>query len=215
LALADLFLLIGRPGAPGSKLYPIAEKANTRGVCELGVLPDRLPGYQPLNAEKASDFFGGKSPVPEAGPTLLEALDRLEQNDPAAPKALYALGGDLLRWLPNRSRTEKLLKKLRSWWCRTPSSPTPPNWPTWSCRWRCTPSRKAPSSAAPGSWALVNQALSANGVRPDWQIISQFPPKMGFRLELSAPRPTFFRNWRASCPYGPGWPPSWPYRAPR
>jgi predicted molibdopterin-dependent oxidoreductase YjgC len=37
LALADLFLLIGHPGTPGSKLYPIAEKANTRGVCELGV----------------------------------------------------------------------------------------------------------------------------------------------------------------------------------
>ena len=51
LALADLFLLVGKPGTPGSALYPVAEKNNTRGVCELGVMPRRLPGYQPLDAE--------------------------------------------------------------------------------------------------------------------------------------------------------------------
>ncbi|MEJ2672622.1 MAG: molybdopterin-dependent oxidoreductase, partial [Deltaproteobacteria bacterium] len=39
LALADLFLLVGKPEVPGSALYPIAEKNKTRGVSEVGVLP--------------------------------------------------------------------------------------------------------------------------------------------------------------------------------
>ncbi len=51
VAVADLFLLIGQPGNPGSALYPIAEKNNTHGVCDTGVLPDMLPGYQKLDAE--------------------------------------------------------------------------------------------------------------------------------------------------------------------
>jgi hypothetical protein len=113
MALADLFLLVGRPEVPGSALYPVAEKANTRGVCEVGVLPDRLPGYLPLDDQNAAAFWGGKAVVKEPGLDLLAMLNKLEEDDPAAPQALYALGGDLLRFLPNRSRAEKFLGKLK------------------------------------------------------------------------------------------------------
>ena len=58
LALANLFLLVGKPGVPGSALYPVAEKNNTRGVCAVGVLPDRCraacpwtPTPPPLSGE--------------------------------------------------------------------------------------------------------------------------------------------------------------------
>jgi formate dehydrogenase (NADP+) alpha subunit len=191
LALADLFLLIGRPGAPGSKLYPIAEKANTRGVCELGVLPDRLPGYQPLNAEKASDFFGGKSPVPEAGPTLLEALDRLEQNDPAAPQALYALGGDLVRWLPNRSRTEKVLKKLKFMVVQDAFLTDTAQLADVVLPVAVHAEQEGTYLSSGGQLGVLTRALDANGVRPDWQIICELSTRMGFRLAYRDPAHIF------------------------
>ncbi|MFI5329675.1 MAG: molybdopterin oxidoreductase family protein, partial [Desulfobaccales bacterium] len=83
LALANLFLLVGKPGTPGSALYPVAEKNNTRGVCELGVLPRRLPGYLPLNADTAGSFFE-KNSVAEPGPDLEEVLDLLEKGEAGA-----------------------------------------------------------------------------------------------------------------------------------
>ncbi|MBX3746108.1 MAG: molybdopterin-dependent oxidoreductase [Verrucomicrobiae bacterium] len=45
-ALVNLVLLCGQVGRPGAGLYPLAEHNNLQGVCDVGMLPDRLPGYR-------------------------------------------------------------------------------------------------------------------------------------------------------------------------
>ena len=80
LALADLFLLVGKPDAPGSALYPVAEKNNSRGVSEVGVLPDMGPGYVPVEGHGARPHPGrGAGPPGERrprGPQGLVSLGR-------------------------------------------------------------------------------------------------------------------------------------------
>lgn len=44
-ALVNLALLTGNLGRPGSGLYALTEHNNLQGVCDMGMLPDRLPGY--------------------------------------------------------------------------------------------------------------------------------------------------------------------------
>jgi anaerobic selenocysteine-containing dehydrogenase len=51
-----------------------------------------------------------------------------------------------------------------------------------------------------GQLGLVNQALSPNGVRPDWQIICDLAGRMGFKILRNPAR--FFRNWRADALLG-------------
>jgi predicted molibdopterin-dependent oxidoreductase YjgC len=46
--LVNLVLLTGNLGKPGAGLFALAEQNNLQGVCDMGVLPDRLPGYQPV-----------------------------------------------------------------------------------------------------------------------------------------------------------------------
>ena len=178
LALADLFLLVGKPDSPGSALYPVAEKNNSRGVCEVGVLPDMGPGYAPLEGS-------------EPGPTLEEVLDLLEADDPAAPKALYLLGGDLLRWLPHRSRVKKLLKKV-------PFIVVQDAFLTDTARLARVvlpvavhAEQEGTFISSTGQLGLLNQALPANGVRPDWQIISQVGARLGFALNYVSPKEIF------------------------
>ncbi len=178
LALADLFLLVGKPETPGSALYPVAEKNNSRGVCEVGVLPDMGPGYAPLEGS-------------EPGPTLEEVLDLLEHDDPAAPKALYLLGGDLLRWLPHRSRVKKLLKKV-------PFIVVQDAFLTDTARLAQVvlpvavhAEQEGTFISSTGQLGLLKQALPTNGVRPDWQIISQVGAKMGFALNYVNPKEIF------------------------
>jgi formate dehydrogenase alpha subunit len=196
VALADLFLLVGRPGNPGSALYPVAEKNNTRGVCEVGVLPDRLPGFVPLG-ESASPGF-----------TLPEMLDLMEKKDPAAPKALYLLGGDLLRWLPHRSRVEKLLKKV-------PFIVVQDAFLTDTARLAQVvfpvavhAEQEGTFISSDGTLGLLPQVLPANGVRPDWQIISQLATRMGFPMSYGSPKQIFrelaqvMPLWAGSSPQG-------------
>jgi formate dehydrogenase alpha subunit len=169
LALADLFLLVGKPEAPGSALYPVAEKNNTRGVSEVGVLPDMLPGYMPVEGS-------------EPGPTLEEALDLLEKDDPAAPKALYLLGGDLLRSLPQRARVEKLLKKVPFIVVQDAFLTDTAKLAHVVLPVAVHAEQEGTFISSTGQLGLLNQALPTNGVRPDWQIISQIGAKMGFAL---------------------------------
>jgi len=191
LALANLFLLVGKPGTPGSALYPVAEKNNSRGVCEVGVLPDRLPGYLPLDADGAAAFFGKNQPVTEPGPFLPEMLDLLEGGGPAAPKALYFLGGDLLRALPHRSRTEKLLKKVPFMVVQDAFLTETAKLAHVVLPVTVHAEQEGTFISSTGQLGVLAKALPTNGVLPDWEIISRLAAKMGFPMRYSGPRDVF------------------------
>jgi predicted molibdopterin-dependent oxidoreductase YjgC len=178
VALADLFLLVGKPEAAGSALYPVAEKNNSRGVSEVGVLPDMGPGYAPVEGS-------------EPGVTLEEALDLLEKDDPAAPKALYLLGGDLLRGLPHRSRVKKLLKKIPFIVVQDAFLTDTAKLAQVVLPVAVHAEQEGTFISSTGQLGLLNQALSGNGVRPDWQIISQVGARMGFGLKYVNPKEIF------------------------
>jgi predicted molibdopterin-dependent oxidoreductase YjgC len=44
-AMVNLALLTGRIGRAGSGVFALTEHNNLQGVCDMGMLPDRLPGY--------------------------------------------------------------------------------------------------------------------------------------------------------------------------
>ncbi len=191
LALANLFLLVGKPGTAGSALYPVAEKNNTRGVCEAGVLPDRLPGYQTLEADSAKLFWGANQPVTEPGPTLEEVLELLQQGDPAAPQALYLLGGDLLRLVPHRKSTEKLLKKVPFLVVQDAFLTDTAQLAHVVLPVAVHAEQAGTFISSTGQLGLLNQALAANGVRPDWQIITELAARLDFPLKYAGPREIF------------------------
>jgi formate dehydrogenase alpha subunit len=196
VALADLFLLVGRPGVPGSALYPVAEKNNSRGVCEVGVLPDRLPGFVSLEESAAP------------GPTLPEVLDLLEKNDPAAPRALYLLGGDLLRQLPHRGRVEKALKKIpflvvQDAFLTDTAKLAHVVFPV-----AVYAEQEGTFISSDGTLGFLPQVLPTNGVRPDWQIICQLSARVGFPLSYGGPKQVFAELarelplWAGTAPKG-------------
>jgi formate dehydrogenase (NADP+) alpha subunit len=179
LALADLFLLVGKPEVPGSALYPIAEKNNSRGVSEVGVLPDMGPGYVPVEGH-------------EPGATLEEVLDLLEKDDAAAPKALYLLGGDLLRFLPHKSQVEKLLKKVPFIVVQDAFLTETAKLAQVVLPVAVHAEQEGTFISSTGQLGLISRALPVNGVRPDWQIISQIGTRMGFTgLKYSTPKEIF------------------------
>ena len=51
--LINLALLTGNLGKEGAGVFPLAEHNNLQGVCDMGMLPDRLPGYQAVTDSKA------------------------------------------------------------------------------------------------------------------------------------------------------------------
>ena len=46
LALADLAMMTGNLGKPSSGINPLRGQNNVQGACDMGALPNVLPGYQ-------------------------------------------------------------------------------------------------------------------------------------------------------------------------
>ena len=65
-AVVNLALLSGNLGKPGAGLFALTEQNNLQGVCDMGMLPDRLPGYRSVTDDQARSALDAlwKSRIP-------------------------------------------------------------------------------------------------------------------------------------------------------
>jgi len=57
-AIVNLALLAGQIGREGAGIFALTEHNNLQGVCDMGMLPDRLPGYRNVGSEAARAELG-------------------------------------------------------------------------------------------------------------------------------------------------------------
>ena len=53
-ALVNLALLTGNLGREGAGLFALTEHNNLQGVCDMGMMPDRLPGYAAVDRSRGA-----------------------------------------------------------------------------------------------------------------------------------------------------------------
>jgi predicted molibdopterin-dependent oxidoreductase YjgC len=95
-SLVNLQMLLGNLGIPGGGVIPLRSQNNSQGACDMGCLPNVLPGYQPLSNDRTRQKFenawGAKLPV-SVGMTATEMIKAAGDGQ---LKALYILGEDLV-----------------------------------------------------------------------------------------------------------------------
>jgi predicted molibdopterin-dependent oxidoreductase YjgC len=109
-AVVNLALLTGNLGKPGAGLFALTEQNNLQGVCDMGMLPDHLPGYRPVAdaAARAEVEAVWKAKIPAApgigSRAILGNLDGdkvkglwLCRHDPVS-SALFDVAGSLSRF---------------------------------------------------------------------------------------------------------------------
>jgi NADH-quinone oxidoreductase subunit G len=72
---------------PGAKFALLSDYVNSRGAADMGLLPDMLPGYTPLNGSAFSEYDAPK----EAGLDMLEIFDAAGRGELSA---LYVVGAN-------------------------------------------------------------------------------------------------------------------------
>ena len=83
---------------PGWTRYlALADYANSRGAADMGLLPDRLPGYAPLNNAGERERFGKLWGAPAPSEAGLNARQMLEGAMAGKLKALYVVGANPLK----------------------------------------------------------------------------------------------------------------------
>jgi len=113
-ALANLALLCGHIGKPGTGVNPLRGQSNVQGACDLACLPNCLPGYQPLTDKNALDrvcdlWESERELSTEAGLTVVEMIDAAARGE---LKALYVMGENPVLSDPDQAHVVEALENL-------------------------------------------------------------------------------------------------------
>lgn len=112
IALANLAMATGHIGREGSGLCPLRGQNNVQGACDMGALPNVLPGYQPVNDDATRKKFETAWKVKlqcKAGLTLVEMMHAAESGK---IRGMYIMGEEPALTDPNSKHVANALKKL-------------------------------------------------------------------------------------------------------
>lgn len=111
-SLANLSMITGQIGRPGTGVNPLRGQNNVQGACDMGCLPGTLPAYKKVveAAERKpfEDAWGTALPD-KPGLTIPKILDAAEHG---TVKALMIMGENPMMSDPDIDHVEKSLKKL-------------------------------------------------------------------------------------------------------
>jgi formate dehydrogenase major subunit/formate dehydrogenase alpha subunit len=113
-ALANLAMLTGNIGRPGTGVNPLRGQNNVQGACDLACLPNCLPGYQPLTErgtlDRFCDFWETERELPaESGLTLVEMMDAAVSGE---LRAMYVMGENPVISDPDQAHVLEALEAL-------------------------------------------------------------------------------------------------------
>ena len=113
-ALANLALLTGNFGRPGTGVNPLRGQNNVQGACDMGGLPNVITGYQPVNDEavrlKFERAWQALVRIPSnPGLTVTELMNSVLVG---RVKALYIMGENPILSDPNTNHVREALSEI-------------------------------------------------------------------------------------------------------
>jgi formate dehydrogenase alpha subunit len=112
IAVANLAMLTGNIGQPGSGVNPLRGQNNVQGACDVGALPNVYPGYQAVTSEAIQKKFEAAwdcSLSAKPGLTTTEIIDAAHRGQ---IKAVYIMGENPVLSEPQARHAEEALRKL-------------------------------------------------------------------------------------------------------
>ncbi len=201
--LANLAMVCGFIGGEGGGLYPLVIQSNAQGACDMGALPEYLPGYQPISEEiprgKFEEEWGVELPR-ERGLTLIEMVEGILQG---RIKALIIIGENPLITLPNPRRLEEAINSLEFLVVQDVFLSETAQRANVVLPGTTFAERDGTFTNMERRIQRVRRALHPVGdARPDWGIICQLASKMGYAMEYAGPSEVMEEVSRLSPLYG-------------
>jgi predicted molibdopterin-dependent oxidoreductase YjgC len=112
MALANLAMLTGNTGAQGGGIYPLQRESNAQGACDMGSLPDFLPGYQSVEDPKSKRRFEERWGINLPTTKGLTALEMMEGTRSGKIKGMYIVGENPVLSFPRPDIIQEALGSL-------------------------------------------------------------------------------------------------------
>ncbi len=111
-ACCNLALLTGNIGVPGGGINPLRGQNNVQGACDMGALPDVLPGYQKVSDEAVREKFSSAWGLPASAEPGLTVSEMVPAMLDGRIRALYVIGENPVLSDPDSTHVRQALSKL-------------------------------------------------------------------------------------------------------
>ena len=188
LALANLAMLTGNLGKEFTGVDPLRGQNNVQGACDMGALPNVLPGYQAVDDAAVRDKFENawSAALPDQpGLTVVEIMHAAVA---AEIRALYVMGENPMVSDPNLNHVRKAL-------AATEFLVVQDIFLTETARMADVVLPAAAFAEKDGTFTnterrvqRVRRALDPPGqARPDWQILGDIARRLGYPMQYRHP----------------------------
>ncbi len=110
--LANLTMLTGNLWRTGGGLYAVQKESNGRGACEMGALPDFLPGYHRVDHRGMRRGYEETWGIEVSDAPGLSALEMMLAAERGEIGALYVVGENPLQNYPNPGKMRRALEEV-------------------------------------------------------------------------------------------------------
>ena len=187
VSVANLAMLTGNVGREGTGVNPLRGQNNVQGSCDMGALPDFLPGYRRVEDENArrqfSEAWGVDLPS-EPGLTVVEMIDECG----SGIRAMYIMGENILISDPDINHVREQVEKLdflavSELFLSETAQMADVVLPAASFA-----EKSGTFTATDRRVQRIRKAIEPVGEsRPDWVIISQLSNRLGYPMEYGSP----------------------------
>ena len=190
-ALANLVMLCGMIGRPSTGLIPLRGQNNVQGSCDMGALPETLPGYVKADSELGHQRFARLwGPfADEQGKKLTEIMDGMRDG---SIRAAYIMGENPMQSDPDAAKVEAGLRNLDFLIVQDIFMT-----PTAQLADVILPAtsyleKQGTFTNTERRVQLINEVLSPlPGTRADWRILCDVINALGGRADYDSPREIF------------------------
>jgi formate dehydrogenase alpha subunit len=188
-ALANLALLTGNIGRKGGGIYALQRENNGQGACDMGTLPNFLPGYQSVADAQARRKFEerwGVSLPTEAGLTALEIVEQIKKGK---IKGMYIVGENPILSFPNSRLITEILTSLDFLVVQDMFLTETAKLANVVLSAASLAEKDGTFTNFEGRVQRVQKAIAPLGKSlPDWEIILRLADKMGSPMPYSSPQ---------------------------
>ncbi|MDG2958630.1 formate dehydrogenase subunit alpha [Exercitatus varius] len=112
MSMSNMAMMVGKLGREGCGVNPLRGQNNVQGACDMGAMPDKFPGYQPVTNPEIREKFEKAWGVELPAHVGTHATDIFPKAIKGEVKGLYICGEDPVVTDPDSAHVVKALNAL-------------------------------------------------------------------------------------------------------
>ncbi|MBN1299081.1 MAG: formate dehydrogenase subunit alpha [Actinobacteria bacterium] len=188
IAIADLAMMRGNIGRPGTGVNPLRGQNNVQGACDMGALPDMLTGYQGVENDNMRWRFEKRWEKPLPNKNGMTITEIMEGANSGKIKAMYIMGENPMLSDPDLLHVASALKKLDFLVVQDIFITETGEFADILLPGACFAEKEGTFTNTDRRVQLIKKAVVAPGAAlEDWKIISMLSNAMGYRMNYKKP----------------------------